>query len=722
MKRGPKIAAWTGGIVLTLIVLLVIFVALFDWNRAKPFINDKVSQAIGRPFAINGDLSVTWERDRDSGFWASLVPSPVFTARNITVANPDWARQPQFAKLAALKFRLSTLPLFAHRINIPSLRLVQPTIDLERDKKGRATWDFKLSKSNDAPSAWSLNLHTIGFDQGNVSLDDALNQAQVKVTIEPMKKAIPYSDLVAQSSDQARKEPGQRAGAAASKTMRANGKDSSQAVADNAGRGTQYQFSWQADGTYKGTPVKGNGKTGGVLALQNPNRPFPIQADTRIGDTRIALVGTLTDPVHLGALDIKLWLSGASMAGLYPLTGVTLPDTPSYATEGHLKAELKTGNSRFSYEDFHGRVGGSDLGGSLAFVTGKPRPKLSGKLHSKVLQFSDLAPLIGGNASATKSPGAESKPQPADKVLPVQIFRTDRWKAMDADVTFSGDRISHGKALPINSLQVHLVMDDGRLSMDPLDFDVAGGTLKNAIHLDGQSAPMNGSLDLTARQLKLKQMFPTFKPMQTSFGELNADAKIKASGNSVAALLGDSDGEIKLLVNDGAVSQNLMELAGLNVGNYIIGKLFGDETVQINCAAVVMTARNGLYATRLFVLDTKDAVIKVSGTVNMKNEKLDLTIDPNTKGFRIFSLRSPLYVGGTFKNPSPGVKAGPLTLRAAGAVVLGTVAAPAAALLALVAPGEKAEPNRCQVVLSQLRSSGKIKAPPSTKATNKSKK
>lgn len=718
MKRGPKIAAWTGGIILALIVLLVVFVALFDWNRLKPFINDKVSQAIGRPFAINGDLSVEWQRDPDSGFWGSLVPSPVFTARSITVANPKWAKQPDFAKLDALKFRLSTLPLFAHRITVPSLRLVQPSIDLERDKKGHATWDFTLPKSDGPKSAWSLDLHSIGFDQGNVSLDDALNQAKVKVTIEPLKKAIPYSDLVAQTSDTVRGQLSKRAG----KTLRANGKHSSQAVADNAGKGTHYQFSWQANGTYKGTAVKGSGKTGGVLALQDANRPFPIQFDTRIGDTRIALVGTLTDPIHLGALDIRLWLSGSSMAGLYPLTGVTLPDTPPYATEGHLKAELKTGHSRFSYEDFHGRVGGSDVGGSLVFATGTPRPKLSGQVQSKVLQFSDLAPLIGGNASADKTPGADSKTQPANKVLPVQVFRTDRWRAMDADVTFSAEKISHGESLPIHSLKTHLVMDDGRLSLDPLDFAVAGGTLKNAIHLDGHSDPMNGSLDMDARHLKLKQLFPSFKPMQTSFGELNADAKIKASGNSVAALLGDSNGEIKLLINDGAVSKNLMELAGLNVGNYIVGKLFGDETVQINCAAVDMEAKDGLYSTKLFVFDTKDAVITVSGTVNMKSEKLDLTIDPNTKGFRIFSLRTPLYVGGTFKNPSPGVKAGPLALRAAGAVVLGTVAAPAAALLALVAPGEKAEPNRCQVVLSQLRSSGQIKAPPATKSTDKPRK
>jgi uncharacterized protein involved in outer membrane biogenesis len=36
----------------------------------------------------------------------------------------------------------------------------------------------------------------------------------------------------------------------------------------------------------------------------------------------------------------------------------------------------------------------------------------------------------------------------------------------------------------------------------------------------------------------------------------------------VAALLGNSNGNLKLLMNDGLISRNLMEILGLNVGNY----------------------------------------------------------------------------------------------------------------------------------------------------------
>ncbi len=45
---------------------------------------------------------------------------------------------------------------------------------------------------------------------------------------------------------------------------------------------------------------------------------------------------------------------------------------------------------------------------------------------------------------------------------------------------------------------------------------------------------------------------------------MNGDAELRSSSNSVAALLGNSNGNLKLLMNDGLVSRNLMEIVGLN--------------------------------------------------------------------------------------------------------------------------------------------------------------
>jgi uncharacterized protein involved in outer membrane biogenesis len=171
-------------------------------------------------------------------------------------------------------------------------------------------------------------------------------------------------------------------------------------------------------------------------------------------------------------------------------------------------------------------------------------------------------------------------------------------------------------------------------------------------------------------------------------------------------LLGTANGDLKMIINDGAISRSLMEIAGLNVGNYVVGKIFGDEDVKINCAAADFGIKSGLASSRLFVFDTENAIIYIDGTVNFATEQLDLKVTPESKGLRLFSLRSPLYVRGTFAKPSAGVQAVPLLLRGAGMVALGVIAGPAAGLLALVAPSG-GEPNQCEPLLQQMQQ-GKV--------------
>jgi hypothetical protein len=91
----------------------------------------------------------------------------------------------------------------------------------------------------------------------------------------------------------------------------------------------------------------------------------------------------------------------------------------------------------------------------------------------------------------------------------------------------------------------------------------------------------------------------------------------------------------------------------------------------------------------------------MDGTVNLKTEEMDLNIHPHTKGFRVFSLRSPLYVKGTFKDPHVGVSAGALAARSVAAVGLGLLN-PFAALIPLIAPSNN-KPLPCTQMLADMR-------------------
>ncbi|MTV40909.1 AsmA family protein [Duganella radicis] len=650
-----RIALAAGGLVLAVPLAALIALANHDWNRARPWLNDKISAAIDRPFAIRGEVALAWrQQDR----W---LPMPHLVAHDVHVGNPRGMRAPaEMVSVRQFTFAIALLPLLRQRIEIPELRFDNPALLLQRDADGANNWTFKR---DDKPSPWVLDVQRVVFSKGTVRYIDAMTHVDARADIDTINDG-------------------------------------------------QYGVAWQLRGKWNNQDVSGGGKAGAVLSLQSQTRPFPLAASLNVGGTRISLEGTLTKPAALAALDMRLKLSGPSMARLYGLTGVLLPETPPFATEGHLTGQLGADASHWVYDRFTGKVGQSDIGGRLEFKTGEPRPLLSGNVQSQLLQVSDLGPLIGADSRASKEARGAEAVQPGNKVLPVEQFRTERWTAIDADVNFKAAQITRDKDLPIHRLDTQIHMKDGVLALTPLDFDIAGGRFTSNVMLDGSGKinphAIRAELKAGARHLQLKQLFPSIEGMQATVGEVNADLALSATGNSVASLLGSSNGELKGVVNQGSVSKLLLEAMGLNLGSVVLTKLVGDKQVKLNCMVTDFAVTNGLMKSRLFVADTSDARIDIGGTVNLGNEQLDLTLKPDAKSMRVISLRAPIYVRGTFKQPDISVDKGTLALRAGGALALAVVA-PVAAIVPLVStgPGETAE---CKSLIAQV--GGKTSAPP----------
>jgi AsmA family protein len=657
MRRGLKIAGITLASIIALLALLLAIASALDWNRFKPWINDKVSEATGRAFAVNGDLSFSWERPPEQQVgWRRFVPWPHLRAQDITLGNPDWARTgPLMARVKQLDTTVNPLALFTKTISIRTLVVDGGTVTLEKSKDDKNNWTFK-KKEEDQPSAWTFALHSLAIKNGNLRY------------VDPAKKA----DATAQI--------------------------------DTSDDGT---VNFKLGGMFNDERVGGGGKAGGLLTLMEKNVQYPVEATLKVGDTTITADGRLTDPAHPSALDLKLKILGASMADLFPISGLVLPETPKFSTEGRVVASFKPDDIRVRYEKFQGKVGDSDIAGTLEYLQRKPRPMLSGEVVSNQLRLTDLRALVGTDEEANKDD--EKAKIPPGKVLPVSPFKTDRWGKMDVKVKFSGKKIIRDAALPIDNLQTNVTMENGLLSLAPLNFGIAGGRLTTELNINGRDNPAKARMKMSARGLRLKELFPKAESMQASIGEVNGDAELSAAGNSFAALLGSANGEVKSLISQGSISKFILEAAGLNIASALAAKLFGDRQVQLNCMAADFGVKNGVMQTRMFVIDTNDATITADGNINFAEEKLNLTIHPESKGVRIISLRSPLYVGGTFKEPDFGVDKGVVAAKAAAATVLGVAAAPAAALLALINPGP-AEDSPCVPLLKEAGK--KPQAPP----------
>ncbi len=679
-----KIVGWTLASLLALIVLVIIFIMTFDWNRARPYINRKVSESTGREFVIGGDLQVTFHQGLTTqAGWRRYVPRPTITANDVRISNPDWATAgKQMASAQRIVVSTHLLPLLRHRLVLTDLALDAPQIALQRRADGSNSWTLK----NNGPSQWDVDIERMAFAAGTIRyLDQAIDL-----------------DMHAKVSSTA---PGT--------TPNDAGND------DKAGNTVEkYGLAFTLGGSYRKAPVTGGGKAGAVLSLTDDHTVYPIQAHAVLGKNKASIDGTLTDPRSLSGIDFQLSLAGASMADLYPLTGVLLPETPQYATRGRLLGKKEGGTWNWTYEKFKGKVGESDLAGTLQYLPRKPRALLRGELSSQQLRLEDLGPTIGAESNASKTSRGKAANQPAGKALPVEQFNTAKWGALDADVKFTGKKLVRTHDIPLNDIVAEIHMKDKVLSLTPLNFGLAGGDITANITLDGRQKTIAAQTKVAARHLKIRELFPKLQSMQASFGEVYADAALTGHGNSVSSMLASANGELAATVSEGTVSQFILELAGLNLANAVFVKVFGDKQVQLNCLASDFAVNHGVAKVRRFVLDTDNAVVNVTGNVSLASETLDLDIRPKTKGARVFSLRTPLYAQGTFKEPKIGPQKGPLALKAGAAVALATVLAPVAAILPLINV-DRAPDTDCGAVMAEAKAVRKSAKSPATNAPAK---
>lgn len=658
MPRYLKVLLWLLSGVVLLVAICVIVIATMDWNLIKPWANRQLSNLAHRPVQIKGNLDVDWRRSTAYDGWRGLVPWPLIRARDITIGNPSWATVgPTMVQAKELRALVDPLALPQHVLRVTDLQIDYGQLALERRMDGVNNWTFGTDERAKDPSGWQVDIERLALIDASARLLDAPRVLDVTAHVTTTDRA----------SDQG------------------------------------YSTQWKVDGSYHGVPVSGEGELGNVLLLSNGGEPFPVQGSLHVGGTTIAAEGTVTQPSQLAALDLQVELAGPTMADLYPVLGVALPNTPPYQTKGHLKGRLQGGEDAWSYENFTGTVGKSDLEGSLTYAVRDPKPLLTGHLQSRLLRFKDLGPLVGAETaedvpappvasenekSADAGRLTEKPEQPApDKALPVEKANTNIWSTMDADVTFKGQRIVSNMDLPLDDIDGHVVLKDSILTFQPLNFGVAGGTLNSTLTLNGKGDVIEAALKVKARGLQLGQLFPGTESMDAALGSVHGDADLTGRGNSVSALMDHASGELRAVVSKGTISHFLLETAGLNVANMVMVKLFGDEQVMLQCLAAEFAVNDGLVQTKTFVLETNDAVVTVDGQINLASEKMDLDIRPENKSLRIFTLRSPLYVRGTFKNPDVGVQKGPLAARAGAAVALGVVAAPLAALLPLLNVG-----------------------------------
>ncbi len=629
------------------VLALILVSLLFPWklNFLRDTIAQKVKDGTGRSFAISGDVWLYW------------LDGPKVTIDGLQLGNPAWASTPQMVSVDHVEATVSLLSLLHGRLVIPTLDVSHPIANLEQGRDNKRNWYFDKQQSD---SSTSIVIDQMAVEQGHIGYIDKGKDTNVQVDLATL-----------------------------------TGND-----VDTKGNGSTNGIGLQAAGTWNGLKLAVTAKGGDLLKLKDLDTVYPLDLKATIGASRVSASGTVTGVAQLKAADLKVSLAGANLAEWYRITGVGLPATPAYSTAGH----VVIADGVYRYDDFTGKLGSSDIGGSVAFrkkmIGDDARPSVSGTLVSNQLDLEDLAPLTGKTPEPAVAPKVVDATKP-QKLLPQQTFSTDKWNTIDADVRFTAKSIKNAGAIPFDHLEIHATMDHAVLTLAPLSFGFADGQMGGNFRFDGSKQPMTASVDASFKDLRLSRLTPKVTDTsKASFGRLNGAVKIDGKGDSIATMLASSNGTAQLAMGKGQSSSLLLELVGLQ-GPQVVRYLLGDKDSRIECAIADFAVTNGDMATKTSLVDTDVNVITFAGNFDFKNEKLDFRVTPLPKQKSIVVLRTPFNISGTLANPSVLPDFGTLGARVGGAIALGIVN-PFLALVPLIETGPGHEED-CAALLAKVR-------------------
>lgn len=338
-------------------------------------------------------------------------------------------------------------------------------------------------------------------------------------------------------------------------------------------------------------------------------------------------------------------------------------------------------------------------------------------LRSNRVDLTDLNGFIGGTpgrattANATpQEREAAAKARASSKLLPDTPISVPRLNWADIHLRYHGAHIE-GRDVPLDDVTVRLDVVNGRIEIHPISFGVGKGHLLSNIDLTPTSGKnLHARADLRMQNLDVSRLMAATHTFQGA-GSISGVGAINSSGDSLATLVGDGNGEIKMAMAGGNLSSVLIDLTGLEFGNALLSALGMPRQTPVQCFVGDLWLRRGLLDFKVLTLDTGEAIVNVGGDVNLSKETIDLALKTDAKHFSIGSLPTRIDIGGTFKDPSirPGAEVAARLGAAAGLAVL---FAPLAILPTIQFGTSEADDARCGELLRQARASAGGKALP----------
>ncbi|MBN1905604.1 MAG: AsmA family protein [Deltaproteobacteria bacterium] len=600
-----------GGIIILVIIAVIVIVSSYDFNNLKPVISKAVYDATGRELVIGSDI------DLDIGLTPSLVLS------NVRFQNAEWGTRKDMLNVGRFELKVSLMPLLKGNVEVHRFILKDFDVLIETDKKGKANYQFDTEKKAEteekmpgtesedtaAPPAFAVN--ELEIENGVITYRDGKTGKTQNLTITNLTTGI---------------------------------------------KGLENPLTIDLSGKYNNEPFKVSGTLGSIKGLNDTQTPWPLDLSIDAFGANAGLKGSIKNPAEQMGINLDFNVKIDDWAKLSKLAETEIPLKEAFSISGNIADRA---SKNYYMSGLKIALGKNQINGSLGINLSGKVPYIDAALSSKEL---DLTTLMKEGKETEKPAEVSAKgDEEMKRLFSDEPLNLDSLKAVNGKFKISIDKLVLPEMV-LNALSVDSTMNNGSLALKPLKMNMGGGNIGINIDLASKANGVELASLINVQGLELGDVLEKAGVKEKIEGLFDADIDIKGRGSSFAAIMGGLNGYTTVTMSEGVISNKYFNMLGSDFSKGIMRLL--NPTAQskdyttIKCMVTRFDIKEGMADATVLVVDTSMMSVAGAGDINLRNETLNLSLDPSTKGgvagynLNIGELTQPFKLGGTLAKPS----------------------------------------------------------------------
>ncbi len=616
-----KIILIPAGLLVLILGAILALLLLVDANQFRDPIRAQLEKRLQRSVTI-GQLGL------------KIIPLSIRLEDVAIGESAQFPSQAPFAKVKEIDVRMSLPALLRRQVNVQSLRVIEPQIELIRNVAG--VWNASSlggagGSQTGGGGGGSLEIADLQIQNGRVGLTD-LQQHKARTVYDHIDLALRnYGPGRPFELDGGIQVPGP-SGSAVNAKVNLQGRDSAFSGKGNvevAGKSlrdpARAEFQIQGDlntGVMK--VIGGTLKVGAVAAeisaeLRTKAEPPAMTGELRLNNAALADLLRLAE-----AFGAAPGISGSGTLSMSARVNGPMSD-PAIDATGALRdaklqlpqltkplevqtAAIRAGKNSVSLNDVVLGLGSMHARGSLA-ATDFANPQLALTAAIDKLDVSELQQMLADAPAAKKGRAT-----------------TGSASTVHGTGTITAGSIVY-QQIALTDVHATCKLENGIIRLDPLSSKAFGGEQTGSIALDTRQAQSTFNINSKLIKVDANQLLSATTPMRKLFfGTLNSDIQVQANPAPGQDFTRALNGTVKLDVTDGRLAgvQLLNELAG-------IAKLLGyskrsESYTKILKLAGTLHLRNGIANTDDLHLDFDGGSLNGSGTLGLTDQQLKMRL------------------------------------------------------------------------------------------------